>query len=238
MTKSHLLAAIAGCLLVVGLVVFTAPAQVANRPVAPSQAGVPRIAMLDVSYVFKNHTGFKARTASMQAEVNQARDRMKQEEETLRKNLTDLQDPEQFKPGSPEYKQLEEMVARRRADLEVQLRLQNKEFAIKESEIYHAVYQEIEQEVGYFATQNGISAVLRFNGDPVKGGNPNEVLRNVNKQVIWFAQGLDITPDVLQRLNQKWNGIERPPRWAESRDPAACRIPTSEGKIALVPHFN
>jgi len=205
-TKSHLLAAIAGCLLVVALVVFTAPAQVANRQVAPSQVGAPRIAMLDVSYVFKNHTGFKARTASMQAEVDQARDRMKKEEETLRTMLTDLQDPEKYKPGSQEYKQLEEIVARRRADLEVQLRLQNKEFAVKESGIYHAVYQEIEQEVGYFAAQSGITAVLRFNGDPVEGENPNEVLRNVNKQVIWFAQGLDITPDILERLNRKWNG--------------------------------
>jgi len=142
----------------------------------------------------------------MQAEVDQARNRLKQEEEALRKMLTDLQDPEKTKPGSPEYKQLEEIVARRRADLEVQLRLQNKEFAVKESGIYHAVYQEIEQEVGYFAAQSGITAVLRFNGDPVEGENPNEVLRNVNKQVIWFAQGLDITPDILERLNRKWNG--------------------------------
>jgi len=205
-TKSHLLAAICGSLLVAGLAAFTAPAQGPARPVAAPQVSAPRIAMLDISYVFKNHTGFKARTAAMQAEVDQARDRLKQEEEAIRKDLAQLQDLQNTKPGSQECKQLEEMVTRRRADLEVQLRLMNKEFAVKEANIYQAIYQEIEQEVGYYAGQNGITAVMRFNGDPVEKDHPDEVLRNVNKQVIWFAQGLDITPVILERLNRKWNG--------------------------------
>jgi Skp family chaperone for outer membrane proteins len=201
-TKTHLLAAISGCLLAAGLAVFTAVAQTgpARGATAP-QGAAPRVAMLDVSYIFKNHTGFKAQTAQMRAQVDQAKARMKGEEEALTKMIQALKN---MQPGSAEYKQLEEQTARRRADAQIQLQLQNKEFMVKEANIYHDIYQEIEADVAYFAQQNGIDAVLRFNGDPVEKDQPNQILRNVNKQVVWFSQGLDITPNILDRLNKRY----------------------------------
>ena len=201
-TKTHLLAAISGCLLAAVLVAFTATAQPgpARGATAP-QAATSRVAMLDVSYIFKNHTGFKAQTAQMRAQVDQAKERMKAEEETLAKMIQDLK---AMQSGSAEYKQLEEHIARRRADAQIQLQLQNKEFMVKEANIYHDVYREIESDVAYYAQQAGIDAVLRFNGDPVEKDQPNQILRNVNKQVVWFAQGLDITPVILDRLNKRY----------------------------------
>ena len=84
MTKSHLVAAIAGCLLIAGLAVFTATAQQGpGRAVTGAQAAVPRIAMLDVNYIFKNHTGFKARTAALRTEAEQAQKRIKDEREAI-----------------------------------------------------------------------------------------------------------------------------------------------------------
>lgn len=162
--------------------------------------------MLDVSFVFKNHTGFKARTASLRTEVEQAQQRIKEEKESITKMIQDLKDLSKTKPGSMEVSQFEERIARRQADLEIQSRLQNKDFMQKEAQIYHAIYQELEEEVGYLATQNRIDAVLRFNGDPVDGDQPNEIIRNVNKQVVWFAQDLDITKIILDRLNRKYGG--------------------------------
>jgi len=214
-TKSHLFIAMTGCLLVAGLAVFTAPAQgpgVAGTPVAS-----PRIAMLDVSYIFKEHAGFKARSAALEAEAEQAKQRMKQESESINNLVADLHEGQRTKPGSQEVKDLEEMIAKRRADLQVQLQLQNKEFMLKEANIYHAVYQEIEREVDYFAKQNGIDAVLRFNGDPVEKGQPNQILRYVNKQVVWFAPDLDITKIILDRLNMRYGGGTR--QTANPNDP-------------------
>lgn len=166
--------------------------------------------MLDVSFVFKNHTGFKARTAALKTEVEQVQQRLKVEKEAIDKMILNLKDLQKTKPGSLEVNQLEEEIARRQADLEIQSRLQNKEFMQKEAQIYHAIYKELEEEVGYFATQNRIDAVMRFNGDSVDSQQPNEIIRHVNKQVVWFAQDLDITKIILDRLNRRYGGATQP----------------------------
>jgi Skp family chaperone for outer membrane proteins len=199
--KSHLLVAILGCVLIAGLAVYTATAQGPGRAVTAAQTGAPRIAVVDIGYIFKMHTGFKAKKADLESQMKQASDRLKQEQETLRKMMQDLQ---KMQPGTEQYKQFEEELARRNADLQIRFQLQDKEFARKEASIYHTVYLEIEEEVRYLASQSGLDAVLRFNGDTVDPDQPAQVMRNVNKLVVWFNEGLDITPEILRRLNVRY----------------------------------
>ena len=46
--------------------------------------------------------------------------------------------------------------------------------------------------------------VLRFNSEQVDAGaQPEEILRNINKPVVWYNRGLDITQVVLDSLNQR-----------------------------------
>lgn len=201
MRKSHLLVAIAGCALIAGLAVYTATAQGPARAVASPQAGAHRIAVVDIGYIFKMHAGFKMKKADLESQMKAASDRLKQEQEALRKMAQDLQ---KMPPGTEQYKQLEEEIARRNADLQIRFQLQDKEFARKEATIYHTVYAEIEQEVDYLAKHNGLDAVLRFNGDTVDPDQPAQVMRNVNKLVVWFNEGLDVTPEVLRRLNVRY----------------------------------
>jgi Skp family chaperone for outer membrane proteins len=183
------------------LAVSSALAQ--QRPTAPMMSAQPRptgngIALLDVSSIFKNHGRFKAMMSEMEADVKRAEEQMKQERDTIRALSERLKE---FRAGSPEYKQLEEQVAKRQSDLSVQVALQRKEFLQRESRIYHIVYQEIEQEVAYVAQQNGIAVVLRYSAEEADGSEPNAVLRDINKQVVWSAPGLDITQMILDRLN-------------------------------------
>ena len=201
MRKSHLLVAILGCVLTAGLAVYTATAQGPARPVAGAPTAAHRIAVVDIGYVFKMHTGFKAKKADLESQMKQASDRLKQEQAALRKMAQDLQNSP---PGTEQYKQLEEEIARRNADLQIRFQLQDKEFARKEAAIYHTVYQEIEEEVRYLASQSGLDAVLRFNGDTVDSDQPAQVMRNVNKLVVWFNEGLDVTPEILRRLNVRY----------------------------------
>jgi len=42
---------------------------------------------------------------------------------------------------------------------------------------------------------------LRFNGDPPDPNNRDDVLREINKPVV-YQNGIDITPDVLADLNR------------------------------------
>ncbi len=197
MKKSHLLAALAGVGMLTTLAVF-AVGQGVGRPAAPMQTA-PSIALIDISFIFKNHARFKQMMASMKGEVEQAEARIKQQNEQIRSWVDQLKNE---KPGTQQYKQLEEAIAKARADMQVQMSLQRKEFLGKEAKIYHTVYQEIEQVVRYYATQNNIVAVLRFNGEPVDPDNPEAILRDLNKPVVWHADGLDITNLVLETLNR------------------------------------
>lgn len=201
MMKSRLTVAIAASL--VAFLIADSAAWGQQRATAPMAAAPQRpagngIALLDVSAIFKNHGRFKAMMSEMEGDVKRAEEAMKTERETIRSLSERLKD---YNAGSPEYKQLEGQVAQRQSDLQVQVALQRKEFLQRESKIYHMIYQEVEQEVAYYAQQMGIAVVLRYNSDSSDPNKPDDVLRDINKQVVWSSQGLDITGTILQRLN-------------------------------------
>ena len=84
----------------------------------------------------------------------------------------------------------------------MQVQLQKNEFLQREAKIYHNVYQEIWQATDYFCKQNRIDMVLRFNGEAVDVNRPDSVLTYINKPVVWYDRGLDITDQILQELNR------------------------------------
>ncbi|HUT89585.1 MAG TPA: OmpH family outer membrane protein [Thermoguttaceae bacterium] len=220
MRNSRLLIAIAGSVLIAGLAVFTALAQQGTtRPMAGPQMGAPQVAFVDVGYVFKKHPGFQGRKVGLETEMKRASEGLNQERETIRKMRQDLQG---MQAGTEEYKQLDQHSTKRAADLQVQFQLQQKEFATKESNMYYTVYQEIAQEVGYLASQNGFSAVFYVDGDTPDKDRLPQVQAFVNKQIVWFDQRLDVTPEIVSRLERKYGAQPGNP----NANPAAQRTRT------------
>lgn len=210
-------------LLVILSVVMYYSSVVAQGPVrpaaAPVVAGGPKLALLDVGRIFKHHARFKSMMEDMKADVQQAEARVKAEREAITKLGERLQE---FRKGTQEYKSLEEELARRQADLSVQMSMQRNEFLQREAKIYHNVYQEIWQATDYFCRQHGIDMVLRFSSEPVDPDRPDSVLTNINKPVVWYDQGLDITDAILQELNRS----HLPPASADRRNqPTPTRPP-------------
>lgn len=204
MMKSPISAALAALVLATGLAAPHAMAQRAGSPVmVPPQAAGSTVALLDLAYVFKNHARFKSRMGDMKTDVQRAEAWVKKEREAIRKIADGLKD---FRTGTQEYKQLEQQLAKRQADVQVQLQLQRKDFLQQEAKIYHDVYNEILQQVEHIARQHGYVMVLRFNGDRVNRDNPEDVLRDINKSVIWFDNRRDITGLVLEQLNKQRGG--------------------------------
>jgi Skp family chaperone for outer membrane proteins len=165
----------------------------------PSRGAGPNIALLDVNYIFKNHARFKGAMADMKTDVQRAEEQVKQEREAisgLAERLNGLN------KGTRDYQQLEEELAKRQANLAVRVSLTKNEFMQREATIYNNVYQEILQATDYYAKQNAIDMVLRFNGDKVDPQKPDSVLAFINKPVVWYQQQMDITPAILQELNR------------------------------------
>jgi outer membrane protein len=165
------------------------------------------VAIIDLSYIFKNHDRFKAMTEGMRNDVLRAEEALKArrtEIETLTKRLNDLGN--ELRKDSPEYKQLDADLTRKKIDLSTQVSQQKKEFLEKEAKIYFSVYQEVLDEVQYFSERNRISLVMRFNGDPVTDSDPQEILKQLNKSVVYYNKGIDITPMILDSLNRRGAG--------------------------------
>jgi Skp family chaperone for outer membrane proteins len=170
----------------------------AQAPASQPTTG-PRLALLDVSRIFKNHQRFKGMMEDMKADVERAEAQVKSERDAISQLADRLQE---FHKGTPEYKQMEEDLAKRQAELAVRVNLQKNEFLQREAKIYNSVYQEIWQATDYFCKQNRIDMVLRFNSDQVDVDRPDSVLAFINKPVVWYDRGLDITDAILQDLNR------------------------------------
>jgi Skp family chaperone for outer membrane proteins len=163
----------------------------AARPVTP-------VVLLDVSYIMKNHKRRKAMMEQMKVDMQRATAEAKSQSDTIRKLVERLKG---IKPGTPEYKTGEAEALRLKSELDIKMQLQKREFMQREAKILYNVYQEIKQEVNYYATAKNVSMVVQFNGDKVDKDNPQDIIRGINQSVVWYSKNLDITPIILNRLN-------------------------------------
>jgi Skp family chaperone for outer membrane proteins len=119
------------------------------------------VAIIDLSHIFKNHDGFNALIAEMKANVAATEEQLKLEQERIQTMAKNLKDNPDFKPGTPEFSQMEAKITQDHAALQAEIALKKKEFMQREASIYYQVYQEVLQEVTYFCQQHQIGLVLR-----------------------------------------------------------------------------
>jgi Skp family chaperone for outer membrane proteins len=187
-----------GSLLVVALAAATAPAQ----PAASRSTAAPSVdvVLIDIGAVFKEHPYFSARMKELQADVEAAEAQIKKERDQLRNMMDELG---RIKAGTQEYKDFETQVFEFRSKLDTKVQLQRKEFLQREAKIYHQAYQEVQREVEAFAAANNISIVLKFNREAPDPEKPEEIIRDLNKPVLYYAKYLDITPHIVKQLREK-----------------------------------
>jgi len=198
------------------LATFVASLLTFNVGLPHAQAQDVRI--IDLSQVFKDHTGFNAVTRRMKADAEQAQDALKARQEALTKMAEQLKD---FEEGSPDFRELRETITKQSAELQADFKNTQNEFLEREATIYYNVYQEILDEVTYFSEQNQVSLVLRFNGNKADPNNPQEILRELNKTVFHYDKRIDITKAIVEALNARRPeaGAPRPQTGARSGVP-------------------
>jgi Skp family chaperone for outer membrane proteins len=177
---------------------------------APNPAGANAtkhgIAVVDISYIFKMHNRFKATMESMKKEMEGIETQLKADRDQIAQAE---QKRNTFNVGAAEYKQADEEIARMMADFNLKMTRLRKDFLEREAKVYYQTYMEVNGAVKYYAERHDIGIVLRFNGEPVDPNRREEVLREINKPVV-FQNQIDITPDVLALLNRDANQATRP----------------------------
>lgn len=182
-----------------GYLVTVAVAQnpAGGRPSQP-MAG-PRVALLDVSRIFKEHARFKQQMEQMKTEVRDAENQVRAKREALVKLNEQLQ---ALQKGTPDYSRMDEALTTQQTELALSIQRSKAKFLQREAEIYYGVYQDIYSATNYFCTQNGFDMVLRFSSEEVDVQRPDSVLAWINKPVVWYNANLDITNYILQDVNR------------------------------------
>jgi Skp family chaperone for outer membrane proteins len=197
------------------------PAQ--GRPVAPSSsppsAAHHGIAVIDITYILDHHPRLKADMAAYKRDFENTGAMFKKEQEALMKSAEQLRG---LKPGSEDFKKLEEQLAQRESDLKVKAALEQKEFADRESKMYLRAYQEVSNAVRVYAERNGISLVLRFSGAPPDPNNRDAVRAELLKTVQYSHRDIDITDPIVAELNKN-AALAAPPAGGP---PARVQSPT------------
>jgi Skp family chaperone for outer membrane proteins len=186
------------------------------------------IAVVDISHLFNYYYKVKNARDSMKAESEQIEVSLKAE----RDKITAMeQQRNMLQPGSADFKQRDEEIARQMAELNLKLNKIRKDFMERESKLYFQSYLEIVDAVKWYAGQRNIGLVLRFNRDAANPDRREEVQREINKLVVVQDQ-LDITLDVLALLNRDQPAaapVTGPANGARPAQPSTAVRPAAPG---------
>lgn len=214
MKITHTIAALAATVLVTHSA--WAQATVARPASTPVAGGV---AIVDMTYIFEKYAGFQSKKDALQKDINLAEQDLKMMQEQMKALAERLKD---YKPNTPDYNAIEEELAKRNAEGQVKMQKQKKEFLAREAKMFYSVYQEVSEEIKMFAERSGINLVLRFTGDPVDIDDPQQVVKELNKGVVYYSPSIDITPHILESLNRRQPRTQQPAP-PTARAPAATR---------------
>lgn len=200
----------------IALVLSTASA-LAQQPARPASTPAPGgVAIVDMTYIFEHYEGFQSRKVSLQRDIDRAEQQLKMLQEEM-KGLAERM--KEHKAGTEEYKSIELELAKRNANGNIMVQTQKKEFLMREAKLFYTIYQEVSEEIKTFAERNGINLVLRFTGDPVDIDDPQQVVKELNKGVVYYSPSIDITPFILEQLKR------RQPRATTAAQPGAPGAP-------------
>jgi Skp family chaperone for outer membrane proteins len=188
--------------------VSTGPTQ--GQPPAGGGAGAPRhnggapmqhsvVAVIDLNHVMNNYVNAKKQVEGLQKDGMEADTNLRKDNaqiEALKEKLKD------FKPGSPDYKRMEEEITQRMSDLKVRASIEQRDFQERQMKAMYLIYREITEEVKRYAQAQNIGLVMDYSSDPVDPNVPATIQRAVSRPFV-YQGGPDITDAVLNSLNQK-----------------------------------
>jgi len=174
-----------------------------------AQQNRPQIAVIDISRIFKEHPRFVEEMARLKTRVEAEDAKMKARADNLQRMADELK---ALKPGSQEYKDKEKTIASERAQMQIDIQVQRKEFLQQEAAIYKQIYESVKIAVANYASHAGLAAVIRYSSPPAEADpqQPNTVLAEIQKDLVWFSPGLDITNHILTSLGARANPNANP----------------------------
>ena len=187
-----------------------------------------------VSERYQKTSDLEAQFEQRRAQLNQQRDALRDKIDRARRSLQ-----EELKPNTPAYEQRRKELALLETELQwfVDTEGQKVEGGLAQS--LRSIYDDIKAVVHEVAENMGIDVVLAADQLPQEAPSSTAQARQqiMLQKVLYWSPGVDITDEVVARLNQRYNKARRPattsgaarPPLAE--DPSA-RHPDASGRTA------
>lgn len=187
---------------------------------APADGRAPelphRIALIDMARVFKNYKKFENLREELKNDLTKSEEKFKAMAEQIRKEQAELK---LLKEGTDEYAQKEKVVLQHTTQAETYRKSQQRDLIRREAQIYKTIYLEVADAVQKYASHFSFTLVLRFTSEDVETTeNPEEVMRGLNRQVVYFQPKDDITNAIVRYLNSNYQRSAAQP--ADSAAPA------------------
>ncbi|QDU57266.1 OmpH family outer membrane protein [Aeoliella mucimassa] len=163
-----------------------------------SKAAQYGVAVVDISKIFEEHQAFKALMEQMKADMQKVDAQMKAKRDALIK-MEEARNS--FKPGTAEYRQKDDELARAKATFALEMDRLSKSLMERESSVYFQTYQQISSVIGQYAKQQNIGLVLKYSSAEPDPSSSADILKHINKPVV-YSDGIDITQNVLAILNR------------------------------------
>jgi Skp family chaperone for outer membrane proteins len=190
--------------------ILAAAAVIGISSAAQAQQKATGVAVVDVQKAFD---ALREKT-QVEAELTTAADLVKTEDGKRQAKLRELdQDLKIMAVGTPPYEKKQEELERAALDRQVWLQFQqgklNRERAVR----IEAIYKKMIETIGRVAQANGYKLVL-FKEQDVNLGSiskPEQISAIIgSRKVLWSSDELDLTDQVVQRLNNDFNTGAKP----------------------------
>ncbi len=194
MKKSPLLTVAVATL---GLWVAAAAVSAQEPAAAPHQIG-----LIDMAYIFKNYEKFKDNTAGLQKAAEDAERKAAEMIERGKQLTGQLQE---MKQGSPEAANIETQLIKLKTELEAFKQVEQQKIVRQQAEVYKTIYLEVQELVERYAAHYKYTLIIRFNrNDVADASNPQAIIQNMNRQVVYYQAQDDITDPILKYLNENY----------------------------------
>lgn len=190
--------------LCLGMMLSLSPRVTSAAEGQPAAGQKKSVGLIDMAYLFKEYKKFADLRDQLRNDIKASDDKAKQMGEQLQALQKTLKDGT-YKEGTPEYQKIEAQLIAQSTQFEAFRKTQQREYLRRESKIYKDIYMEVVEAVGQYASYYQYDVIIRFSRDGVgETDNAQELIQNMNRQVVWHNQGIDITDAVLKYLNSKY----------------------------------
>lgn len=194
------LTVVALAVVVLGLGIWTAQSARGQGRYQATIGASARVGLVDLNHVFKNYEKYKRLSEQLKAELKQREREIEQLQTALKQTLNQRN---QYKPDSANYRKLDEQLARTKAQLDLKVSGTRREFQQRDSQLVYQTYREVEDVIRRIAQTRGLTLVLQNTRvQNVDASNPQQVFRKINRQVVYSLPNMDITDAVLAELNR------------------------------------